>query len=93
MLLRGHAASGGFYSGLMGPGRAGMLPVASVFLDGLAEFSVKDELLQLRAADFLRVVGLLRILKAASSGGQSGFGAHLGDAGEGVNQVRRQTKK
>lgn len=53
----GHAASGGFHSGLMGLGRAGMLQVAGVFLDGLAEFPVKDRLLLFRAADFLRVVG------------------------------------
>lgn len=47
MCCGGHAASGGLHSGWVG-----MLQVAGVVLDGLADVSVKDKLFLLRAADF-----------------------------------------
>lgn len=43
----GLTASGGLHSGW-----AGMLQVAGVVLDGLADVSVKDKLFLLRAAEF-----------------------------------------
>lgn len=77
-------------------GRARMLQVAGVVLDGLADVTVKDKLLLLRVADFcpLRWSGLFPsdspdTLESSVLWwmNQSAFGTHV------VSQVGRQTKK